>query len=261
MADQADQALLFAKRSGRNRVVGFSEIDESAESALSDQTRAKSPLLTTRAREIMTCPVLSVPSHAPMRDAAEVLLQSRLSSLPVVDDQGALVGTISEKDVLVACVQRDLNELVSGRMATNVVRFDEDAPVQQVFDFFCRSTIRRVFVTHHDAPVGVVSRGALLRYMIHSYRLGFLGGDAQAPSTPSVADQARRGLLAETAGVLGKELHLLRERIAPHAEADDANIIDLVSRIEELMSDLLSPRDPNAFSAEDDHARQQPWSV
>jgi diguanylate cyclase (GGDEF)-like protein len=261
MAERADQALLLAKRSGRNRTLCFSRLNQSDSSASSGADHGGASLQSTAASGIMTSPVLTVCCVASMNEVAELLLQSRLSSLPVTDEQGALVGTISEKDVLLACVRGELDEPVSRRMATNVVRFDTDASAQSVFDFFCRSTIRRVFVTRDRQPVGIISRGMLLRYMINSERLGRPSAGVKKHLGPSVASGRRRGLLAETADTLGRELAVLRDRIAPHAADDDACIVDIVSRIEELMSDLLSPRDLDVFSADRWSGRQQPWSV
>ena len=261
MAELADRALLFAKRSGRNRVVPYSEIDQNRLSARSGEENYTPPLQAAVAGDIMTSPVLTVSSQASLMDAAELLLQSRLSSILVVDEQGTLAGTISEKDILVACVRRDLNELVGHRMATNVVRFDEDASAQTVYDFFCRSTIRRVFVTRDSQPMGVISRGMLLRFMINSDCVSLLGSEPRAYAKNSNADKVRHELLAETAGELGKELGVLRDRIVPHAAGDDVSIIDVVSRVEELISAMLSPRDLHAFSADYRGGQQQPWSV
>jgi CBS domain-containing protein len=52
-------------------------------------------------RDVMTTPVLSVTTDTPLKDVARLLVEKRISGLPVVDASGAVVGVISEADFLV----------------------------------------------------------------------------------------------------------------------------------------------------------------
>ena len=53
-----------------------------------------------RAREIMTMEVVSVSPDASILEAVRLMLQNRISGLPVVDRQGMLVGVVTEGDFL-----------------------------------------------------------------------------------------------------------------------------------------------------------------
>jgi CBS domain-containing protein len=53
-----------------------------------------------RVRDIMTSPVTTVTPDTPVREALRVMLDRRISGLPVVDDVGMLVGLVSEGDFL-----------------------------------------------------------------------------------------------------------------------------------------------------------------
>jgi CBS domain-containing protein len=53
-----------------------------------------------RAHQIMTRKVITVKADAPVRDAANLMLQSHISGLPVVDEAGKLIGIVSEGDFL-----------------------------------------------------------------------------------------------------------------------------------------------------------------
>ena len=53
-----------------------------------------------KARDVMVSPVITVKPDASVRDVAQTLLESRISAVPVVDDQGKLVGIVSEGDLL-----------------------------------------------------------------------------------------------------------------------------------------------------------------
>ena len=50
------------------------------------------------ARDVMTAPVVSVTPATRTRDAIELMLTHHLSGLPVLDEQGKLVGVLSEGD-------------------------------------------------------------------------------------------------------------------------------------------------------------------
>ena len=51
--------------------------------------------------EVMTSPVFSVRRETPLQEAVTLLSSHHISGLPVVDDQGHLVGELSEKDLMV----------------------------------------------------------------------------------------------------------------------------------------------------------------
>jgi CBS domain-containing protein len=53
-----------------------------------------------RAHQIMTTDVITVTPHTTIDKAAKIMLQTHVSGLPVVDDDGKLVGIISERDFL-----------------------------------------------------------------------------------------------------------------------------------------------------------------
>uniref|UniRef100_A0A7C3UX97 CBS domain-containing protein n=1 Tax=Desulfobacca acetoxidans TaxID=60893 RepID=A0A7C3UX97_9BACT len=52
------------------------------------------------AAEIMTRKVISVTADTPLAEVAEAMGKRGVSGVPVVDDQGRVVGVISEKDFL-----------------------------------------------------------------------------------------------------------------------------------------------------------------
>jgi len=52
------------------------------------------------AREVMSHPPMTIAPDAPASDAAEVMHEHHLKSLPVVDEEGTLVGMITRRDLL-----------------------------------------------------------------------------------------------------------------------------------------------------------------
>jgi CBS domain-containing protein len=53
-----------------------------------------------KAKEIMSLEVVSVSPDASILEAVRLMLQNRISGLPVVDRQGILVGVVTEGDFL-----------------------------------------------------------------------------------------------------------------------------------------------------------------
>ena len=53
-----------------------------------------------KARDVMVSPVITVKPDASVREVAQTLLERRISAVPVVDDQGKVVGIVSEGDLL-----------------------------------------------------------------------------------------------------------------------------------------------------------------
>src|ERR1700755_2341 len=53
-----------------------------------------------RAHHIMTKDVITVTPHASIEEAANIMLRTHISGLPVLDDAGNLVGIVSQSDFL-----------------------------------------------------------------------------------------------------------------------------------------------------------------
>ena len=56
---------------------------------------------TVKVREIMTSPLITVPSDMSIHECARLMNQHRIHHLPVVNDQGVMIGMISATDFLV----------------------------------------------------------------------------------------------------------------------------------------------------------------
>jgi CBS domain-containing protein len=50
--------------------------------------------------DVMTRSVVSVRAWTPLKEVARLLIERRISGVPVVDDDGALLGVVSEGDFL-----------------------------------------------------------------------------------------------------------------------------------------------------------------
>ena len=57
-----------------------------------------------RARDVMISPVFTVKSASSLQEVAKLLLERSISTIPVVDDRGKIVGIISDGD-LMNCIE------------------------------------------------------------------------------------------------------------------------------------------------------------
>jgi CBS domain-containing protein len=140
-----------------------------------------------KARDVMVSPVITVKLSASVREVAETLLKHRISAVPVVDDQGKLVGIVSEGDLMhrsesdterrrswwLLGLTRDevlANEYVKSRgrrvadvMTRDVITTEPGTPLHAVAALLEKNAVKRVPVVENGALVGIVSRANLVQ--------------------------------------------------------------------------------------------------
>jgi CBS domain-containing protein len=139
-----------------------------------------------KAKDVMTSPVVSVESDTPVLQAIRIMLQRRMSGLPVVDKEGRLIGIVTEGDFLRRAETgtqrrraRWLEFLVGpGRLAEEYTRshgrkvdevmtpdpvtVTEDTALDDIVKLMEKRQIKRVPVVRGERVVGIVSRANLL---------------------------------------------------------------------------------------------------
>ena len=167
------------------------------------------------AADVMTRNVVTVGADASIGQAIALMLDHRLSGLPVVDGSGKVVGMLTEGDLLrraetqterqrprwlelLLGPSRLANEYVRthGRkvgeiMTEDVVSVAEDTPLAEIVQLMERRRIKRLPVLRGDALVGIVTRADLMR------ALGQLVD--KEPISASDDDEIQKCVLAELA--------------------------------------------------------------
>jgi CBS domain-containing protein len=130
----------------------------------------------------MTRDVLSVTPETSVRAAALLMIEKRISGLPVVED-GVVVGVISETDFVAKDSSRTWFsrallgqeegmftgvEKVGEMMSRNVVTVPVSATVQDAARLMTRHNVNRLPVIEHGVMVGIVTRSDLIRAYVHS---------------------------------------------------------------------------------------------
>jgi len=112
----------------------------------------------------MIADLLAIRTDATVEEAIRSLLDHRVSGAPVVDEQGCLVGIISEFQLIEAIYRPEVKqEQVRDLMTKDVITVTEDAALSEVANLLLLHRIRRVPVVRAGQLVGIVTRRDLLR--------------------------------------------------------------------------------------------------
>ena len=137
-----------------------------------------------RVRFAMTSPVITVVANAMIEDALDLMLDHRISGLPVLDPEGRLAGVITEYDVLRFYRESDANyhpfQPCREFMTTAMVTIDQDATLDEATTALLQTSVRRLLVVDGDQLIGVISRRDIARF-IRDER----AAQAQLPWTPT----------------------------------------------------------------------------
>ena len=137
-----------------------------------------------RAIEIMSRPVVTVATDATTTQAAKMLVDNDITAAPVVDQNGRLVGIVSEADLIRGQIQpdarahlTDLTDLtipeprsIDEVMTRDVICVPPFADAADIAALMLKEGIKSVPVVKDDAPVGMVSRRDLLATLVRDDR-------------------------------------------------------------------------------------------
>jgi CBS domain-containing protein len=143
---------------------------------------------TLIARQIMTTPVHTVCADTSVEEAVQLLASQRISGVPVLDGQGAILGMLTEADlidehkretqlprtllygvfplpddVLLEAVRRGKMLKASDLMTKRVVTATEETTIHELADLMVQHWINRIPIVRGGRLVGIVSRSDLVR--------------------------------------------------------------------------------------------------
>lgn len=115
-------------------------------------------------REIMQSVVETATPDRPVVEVARRLLDLGLTGMPVVDASGALVGVVTEYDIV-----SKRGDLTSDIMSRGVVTVSEDTPAGRVVELVGLHGIRGIPVLTDRKLVGLVTRADLVKLFLRDY--------------------------------------------------------------------------------------------
>jgi acetoin utilization protein AcuB len=154
-------------------------------------------------------PVTTTPEVS-VTDALRLMSEKKIRRLPVLDDQGHLVGIVSDRDLLLASpspatslaiweIHELLAKLTVGKMMTReVITVPEDTPLEEAARIMADSRIGGLPVMRGSDLVGIISESDLFKVLLQ-----LLGGRRPGVRI-TVATSGAKGTLAEiTSAIYG----------------------------------------------------------
>lgn len=140
------------------------------------------------AQDVMVSPVVTVGENATVQEVAKLLMEKRISAVPVLDAAGKLAGIVTESDLmrraeigterhyswwlslltdartLAADYVKSHAKCVKDVMTGNVKTAAPDTPLHEIAELFEKNHIKRVPIVNKDGElVGIVSRANIVQ--------------------------------------------------------------------------------------------------
>ena len=115
-------------------------------------------------RDIMTDSVITIKESQTVQEAAELMSQYNIGSIPVVNNSGQMAGIITDRDITLRTTaqgenpQTPVSEVMT---AQTIVQGTPDMDVHQAANLMAQQQIRRLPVVENGNVVGIVALGDL----------------------------------------------------------------------------------------------------
>jgi CBS domain-containing protein len=172
----------------------FLETDASEQVRIRDQFSGSSEIdeerlqKTQNRQSTVSSEVLTIPADATLRELAQLLIHANISGVPVVDDQGNVVGVVSHTDVTAHMAQvwarsastsqarpgtteDSAQTLVSDIMAPYAYYATEQSTADELVKLMLKHHIHRVLIMRGQQLVGIVTTLDLLRSSLEKINL------------------------------------------------------------------------------------------
>lgn len=120
--------------------------------------------------DYMSKHLVTVTPQTEVTAAIKTMLEHKVTSVPVVDDQGKFLGIFSEKDGMKIVVESAYNQSMAGKvedfMTTEAMVIDAEESLVDVAAKFQNSSIRSFPVFQQGVMVGIISRVDVLRSLM-----------------------------------------------------------------------------------------------
>lgn len=145
-------------------------------------------------KDIMTRDVITVKEDTTVTEIGKILLENRISGVPVLDEEGELAGIVSEADLIYRDgnvhlptfipimdgiiflesrkkLEEQLKKMVGYKardvMTRDVVTVKENTPVEEAARIMLEKKINRLPVVRNKKVIGIVTRADVLKAIIN----------------------------------------------------------------------------------------------
>lgn len=142
-----------------------------------------------RARDIMTEDVITVKSSTTVEELARLLMKNQISGAPVVDEEGSLIGIVTENDLITqnkrlhiptilrlfdafiplgtSRLEREIKKMTAttvGEICTEkVITVEPDTPIDEVATIMTEKKIHLIPVVKEGKIVGIIGKRDIIK--------------------------------------------------------------------------------------------------
>lgn len=122
----------------------------------------------TTARDIMNAGATCIGEDQTLMQAAQMMRDMNVGSLPICGNDKKLHGIITDRDIVVKCLAegRDPNTCTAGELAQGHIAWvDADTDMDQIVEMMSREQVKRMPVIDDHMLVGMISESDLARHL------------------------------------------------------------------------------------------------
>jgi len=124
----------------------------------------------------MTCDLIRATEDMTIEEALKVLINYRITGLPVVDKKGKMMGILSEYDILsqISSSKKKNAKVFQSRISFSkkIDAISEDTPLSKIVEEFIGTKYRRLPVVNRKGIlVGIITRRDLMKVYYYRARL------------------------------------------------------------------------------------------
>lgn len=152
-----------------------------------------------KAKDIMTTSVITVLAHTPISEAAKLLIENHFNGLPVVNEQGRLVGIICQNDLIFQQkrlplpsfftvldgliplsskknIEKEIEKIsavtVEKAMTKNPITVEPGTPMEDIATLMVRNNIHTIPVLDNEELVGILGKEDILKTLVSDKETG-----------------------------------------------------------------------------------------
>lgn len=124
----------------------------------------------TLAEQIMSSPVISLPSHLSVQTGTELLAKHQIRHLLITDSDNQLIGIVSERDIWhhkLESTENESNNPISTLMSEQVLSATMDTEIRELAKVMSTRRIGALpIISNNLQPIGIVTRSDILQALV-----------------------------------------------------------------------------------------------
>lgn len=129
--------------------------------------------MSTCAKDLMTTELILASPEMTIEDAIKIMVNNRITGMPVVDQERRIVGIVSEYDIIKIVESfneadrlLNLNRIIE--FSQKVTTITEDTPLPAILKHFVERKVRRLPVVNKNGRlVGIITRRDIMRLLFY----------------------------------------------------------------------------------------------